>query len=164
MGLIEQGSRATGTGEADHEQGSAEGKSGEQIPRAPEHLAIADWACGAAVLAPGSRACDLGPAELISGGGNGLIRATGCAMEERLHQAASGRAQEMGGNELRRPSEITTATSHDHQLATTREKQRAKKGTIRWRQYGGLSERKHGKKMSTRGFLSRAPTTAEAIP
>ena len=64
-------------------------------------------------------------AELIGRRGNGLIRATGAAMEERLHQAPTAGAQQMGGDQLGRPGEITATTGHDHQLATAREKQRA---------------------------------------
>jgi hypothetical protein len=47
-------------------------------------------------------------------------------MEQGLHQAATGGAQEMGSNQLGGPGEITATTSHDHQLATARQKQGAK--------------------------------------
>jgi hypothetical protein len=61
-------------------------------------------------------------------------------MEQGLHQAATGGTQEMGSNQLGGPGEITATTSHNHQLTATREKQRAKKRTIRRRQCGGLGE------------------------
>ena len=122
MGLIEQGGSATGTGKADHQKASAKRKSGGQIERSLEYLAIANRPGGAAVLAPGSRAGDLGPAELIGSGGNGLISPAGSAMEQGLHQAATGGAQEMGGNQLGGPGEITATTSHDHELTTTWQK------------------------------------------
>ena len=75
-----------------------------------------------AVRAPGCRAGDLGPAELIGGGRDGLIRAAGSAMEQGLHQAATGGTQEMGGNQLGGPGEITATTGHNHQLAATWQK------------------------------------------
>jgi len=76
------------------------------------------------VLLPGSGAGDLRPAELIGSWGDGLISPAGSAMEERLHQAATGGAQQVGGNQLGGPGEITATTGHDHQLATAREKER----------------------------------------
>ena len=85
---------------SDHQKASPHGQGCQQIERALEHLAIANRPGGAAVLAPGSRAGDLGPAELISGSGDRLIRAAGSAMEQGVHQAATGGTQEMGGNQL----------------------------------------------------------------
>jgi hypothetical protein len=116
------------------------------------------------VLLPGGRAGDLGPAQLIGSGGNGLISPAGSAMEQGLHQAATGGAEEMGGNQLGGPGEITATTSHDHELTTTWQKDRGKQRRIRRRQCGGLSKRKHGMKRAQKDFFSRAPATAEAIP
>jgi hypothetical protein len=122
-GLIEQGGGAAGTGEGDHQQPGAEGEGFHQIDGVLKHLAVANRAGGAAVLLPESRAGKLEPTELISSGGNRLIGAASSAMEHRLHQAATGGAQEMGGDQLRRPGEITTTTGHDHQLTTSRQKE-----------------------------------------
>jgi hypothetical protein len=153
MGLIHQRGRAAGSREGDQEQASAKRKSGGKIQRALEHLAITDRASGAAVLAPGRRASDLRPAQLIGSGGNGVISPAGSAMEQGLHQAATGGAEEMGGNQLGGPGEITATTSNDHELTTTWQKDRGKQRRIRQCQCGGLSEQKHGKKMSAEGFL-----------
>ena len=51
-----------------------------------------------------------------------LIRAAGSAMEQGLHQAATGGMQEMGGDQFGGPGEITATTSHDHELAAAWQK------------------------------------------
>ena len=60
--------------------------------------------------------------ELIGGGRDGLISPAGSAMEQGLHQAATGGTQEMGGNQLGGPGEITATTGNDHQLAVAWQK------------------------------------------
>jgi hypothetical protein len=85
-------------------------------------------------------------------------------MEQGLHHAATGGAQEMGSDQFGGPGEITATTGHDHQLATAREEQRAEKGTIRRHQCGGLGERKHERKMSAGGFLFKGSGNSGGHP
>jgi hypothetical protein len=80
-----------------------------------QELAIADGACSAAKATPISGEGRSGPAKLISGKGNGLIGATGPAMEQEMHRAAMGLSQKLKGDQGHGPGEITTATGHDHQ-------------------------------------------------
>jgi hypothetical protein len=78
-------------------------------------LAIAVGACPTAKATPISGVGRSGPAELIGGKGNGLIGATGPAMEQKMHRAAMGLSQKLTGNQGHGPGQITTATGHNHQ-------------------------------------------------
>jgi hypothetical protein len=51
----------------------------------------------------------------MGGGGDGLIGATGTAMEEELHEAAGDGLPQGQGDAGRRPIEITATTGYDHQ-------------------------------------------------
>jgi len=48
---------------------------------------------------------------------NGGIGTTGPAMEQQMDQPAATAGQELSGNALMRPSQITAATGRDHQRA-----------------------------------------------
>jgi hypothetical protein len=79
-----------------------------------QELAIADGASATAKAAPIGWESLGGPAELISGGGDGLIRSTGAAMEEEMDKAAIGAGEELAGDQGHRPGQITAAAGHDH--------------------------------------------------
>jgi hypothetical protein len=48
---------------------------------------------------------------------NGGISAAGPAMEKQMHQPAATTGEELSGNALMGPGQITTATGRDHQRA-----------------------------------------------
>jgi hypothetical protein len=80
-----------------------------------EQLAIADRPGGAAVLLPLGRHHQGAPAQLIGGAGDGGIGTTGPAMENQMHQPAAAAGEQLSGNPLMGPGQITTATGGDHQ-------------------------------------------------
>ena len=53
------------------------------------------------------------PAELISGPTDGLISATGTAMEEQMNRPPAGAGQQLRSDAGRRPGQITTPTGND---------------------------------------------------
>jgi hypothetical protein len=79
-----------------------------------QKLAIADGASATAKAAPIGWESLGRPAELISGGGDGLIRSTGAAMEEEMDRAAIGAGEELAGDQRHGPGQITTTAGHDH--------------------------------------------------
>ena len=80
-----------------------------------QQLAIADWASGPAVALPLGRHHQRRPAQLMGRAANGGIRTTGSAMEQQMHQPAAGASQQLSGNPLLGPGQITTASGRDHQ-------------------------------------------------
>jgi hypothetical protein len=79
-----------------------------------QKLAIADGASATAKAAPIGWESLGWPAELISGGGDGLIRSTGATMEEEMDKAAIGAGEELAGDQGHGPGQITTTAGHDH--------------------------------------------------
>jgi hypothetical protein len=65
------------------------------------------------------------PTELISSPTDGLIRATGTAMEEQMNHPPARAGQQLRGDAGRRPGQITTPTGDNDQrtAATTRRRQ-----------------------------------------
>jgi hypothetical protein len=80
-----------------------------------QKLAIADGASATAKAAPICWEGLRGPAELISGDGNGLIRSTGAAMEEEMDRPAIGAGKKLAGDQGHGPGQITATAGHDHQ-------------------------------------------------
>ncbi len=119
LGLRQKGGGALGAGEGDHRHGGGSGQwlSGGELYGEAEHLATADGASGHAVAGPFSGDFFHGPAQLGTGGGNGLICPTGTAVEEAMHQRAGNKRLQLSGDAQGRPIEGTAATSHDDQGA-----------------------------------------------
>jgi hypothetical protein len=79
-----------------------------------EQLAVADRPGGAAVLLPLGRHHQGAPAQLMGSAGNGGISAAGPAMQKQMHQPAAAAGEQLSGDALMGPGEITAATSGDH--------------------------------------------------
>jgi hypothetical protein len=80
-----------------------------------EQLAVADRPGGTAVLLPLGRHHKRGPAQLMGSPGNGGIGAAGIAVEQQMHQPAAAAGEQLSGNALMGPGQITAATGGDHQ-------------------------------------------------
>ena len=83
-----------------------------------EQLPVADRPGGAAMLLPLGRHHQGTPAQLIGGASDGGIGTTGPAMEHQMHQPAAAAAEQLSGNPLMGPGQITTAPGGDHQGAS----------------------------------------------
>jgi hypothetical protein len=83
-----------------------------------EQLPITDRPGGPAVVLPLGRHHQRAPAQLIGGAGDGGIGTTGPAMEQQMHQLAAAAGEQLSGNPLMGPGQITTATGCDHQGAS----------------------------------------------
>jgi hypothetical protein len=82
-----------------------------------EEAAIADRPGAAAVAAPlGRKGLDT-PAELMGSSADGLISATGPAMEQQMDDPAATALQESGSNALLGPGEITATGGNDDDRA-----------------------------------------------
>ena len=79
-----------------------------------EQLTIADWPGGPAVALPLGRHHQRRPAQLMGGATDGGIGAAGTAMEQQVHQPAAATGEQLSGNPLMGPGQITAATSRDH--------------------------------------------------
>jgi hypothetical protein len=95
-----------------------------------EQLAVADRPGGAAVLLPLGRHHQGAPAQLMGSAGNGGISAAGPAMQKQMHQPAAAAGEQLSGDALMGPGQITAATGRDHQ--------RAGGGLNRLRQYAKI--------------------------
>ena len=119
LGLGQEGGGALSAGEGDHRHGGwhGQGLGSGQLNGAAQHLGIADRAGGHAIAGPlgGDFLC--GPAELGSGGGDGLIRPASTTMQEAMHQPASGLGLQGSGDAQRRPIEAAATTGNDDQRA-----------------------------------------------
>ncbi len=82
-----------------------------------EQLAVADRPGGAAVLLPLGRHHQGAPAQLMGSAGNGGIGAAGPAMQKQMHQPAAAAGEQLSGDALMGPGQITAATGCDHQRA-----------------------------------------------
>jgi hypothetical protein len=79
-----------------------------------KQLPIADGTGAAAKATPFSREGLNAPAELMGSAADGLIGTTGTAMEQQMHQPAAAAGEQLSGDALMGPGEITAATSGDH--------------------------------------------------
>jgi hypothetical protein len=82
-----------------------------------EELAIADRPSGPAMPLPLGWHHHRGPAQLMGRPANGGIGPTGPAMENQMDQPAATAGEELSGNALMGPGQITAATGRDHQRA-----------------------------------------------
>ena len=111
------GALGTGKGDDGHGGGGGLGLGGGELDGAAEHLAIANGTGSRAIAGPFGRHCLNGPAELGGGGGDGLIRPPGTAMEEAMHKTASGLGLQGRCDAQGRPIKGTAATGDDEQGA-----------------------------------------------
>jgi hypothetical protein len=79
-----------------------------------EQSPIADWPSGPTMALPLSWHDQGRPTQLLGSATNGGISAAGTAMEEQMHQPAAGASQQLSGNPLLGPGQITTAPGRDH--------------------------------------------------
>ncbi len=80
-----------------------------------EQHAIADRPGGAPMAPPLGRHHQRTPAQLVGGTGNGGISAAGTAVEQQMHRLATAAGQQLGGDPLVGPGQITAATGGNHQ-------------------------------------------------
>jgi hypothetical protein len=80
-----------------------------------EKLAIADRPGGTAVALPLGRHHQRGPAQLLGSAANGGISASGTAVQQQVNKAAAAAGEQLSGNPLLGPGQITAATCRDHQ-------------------------------------------------
>jgi hypothetical protein len=112
------GARATGKGHHQHRSKRARGGVGHGFGNGLlEQLAIADGPGGAAMPLPPGRHHSGRPAQLMGRPTDGGISAAGTAMEEQMHQPAATAGEELSGNALMGPGQITAATGRDHKRA-----------------------------------------------
>ena len=83
-----------------------------------KQLAIADRPGGPAMPLPLGRHHQRRPAQLMGRTADGGISPTGPAMENQVHQPAPGAGEQLSGNPLMGPGQITATTSRDHQRAS----------------------------------------------
>jgi hypothetical protein len=89
-----------------------------------KEAAIADGSGAAAITAPlGGEGLDP-PAELMRSTADGLISATGTAMEEQMNGPAASALQESGGDPLLGPGEITATGGDDDDGAMNQHRRR----------------------------------------
>ena len=80
-----------------------------------QQLAIADRPGGPAMPLPLGWHHRGRPAELIGRPTNGGISAAGTAMENQMHQPATAAGEQLSGDALMGPGQITAASGRDHQ-------------------------------------------------
>jgi len=80
-----------------------------------QQLAIADWASGPAMALLLGRHHQRRPAQLMGGAADGGIGTTGPAMEHQMHQPAAAAGEQLSGNPLMGPGQITATPGGDHQ-------------------------------------------------
>jgi hypothetical protein len=89
-----------------------------------EEAAIADRPGAAAIATPlGGKRLDT-PAQLMGSTADGLISATGTAVEQQMDGPAATALQEGGGDALLRPGEITATGSDDDDRAMNNNRRR----------------------------------------
>ena len=126
-GLLHQRGRACPTGKGDHQHRSAERRGGVGLVFCQgllEEAAIADRPGAAAIATPfGGKGLN-SPAELMGCAADGLISATGTAMEQQMDRPAATALQESGGDPLLGPEEITATGGNDDDRATNSNRRR----------------------------------------
>ena len=79
-----------------------------------EKLAITDRPSGPPMELPLGRHHQRGPAQLLGRGADRGISAAGTAMEQQVNKAATAAGEQLSGNPLLGPGQITTAPGRDH--------------------------------------------------
>ena len=116
-GFSHQRGSASTTGEGHHQhrgliaRGAVCNSAGNGLL---EQLTIANWPSGPAMELPLGWHHRGRPAQLLGRPINGGISAAGTAMEEQMHQPAAGASQQLSGDALLGPGQITTAPGRDH--------------------------------------------------
>ena len=115
--LLHERGRAGTTGEGHHQHRGDRARGG--VGHGPgdgllEQLAIADRPGCPAMPLPLGRHHQRAPAQLMGRTGNGGIGAAGTAVENQMHQPAAAAGQQLSGNPLMGPGQITAATGRDH--------------------------------------------------
>jgi len=82
-----------------------------------EQLAIADRPGSPAMALPCGRQRASGPAQLMGSAGDGGIGAAGSAMEQPLDRPAAAAGEQLSGDPLVGPGQITAAAGCDHKRA-----------------------------------------------
>jgi len=82
-----------------------------------EQFPVADRPGGAAMATPLSWHHKRRPTQLMGSAGNGDISATSTAVEQQMHQPAAAAGEQLSGNALMGPGQITAATGSDHKRA-----------------------------------------------
>ena len=133
VGLLQEGGGAAAAREGHHQHagGRRAAVGGGFFCGTAEHLAIAHRAGGQAIAGPLGGHGLHGPAKAMGGGLDGAIGTTGTAMEQKLHQAASGGGAEGGSDREGRPIEITATTGYHHQGAAMGAGRGVRQGGIR---------------------------------
>ena len=80
-----------------------------------QQLAIADRPGGPAVALPLGRHHQRRPAQLMGSAANGAIGAAGPAMENQMNGAATTAGEQLRGDPLMGPGQITATPGRDHQ-------------------------------------------------
>ena len=80
-----------------------------------EQSPIADWPSGPTMALPLSWHDQGRPTQLLGSATNGGISAAGTAMENQMHQPAATACEELSGNALLGPGQITATPGCDHQ-------------------------------------------------
>ena len=83
-----------------------------------QELPIADRPGGPTMAPPFSRQDERRPAQLMGGAGDSGIGAAGTAVEQQMDQPTATAGEQLSGNPLMGPDQITTTTSRDHQRAS----------------------------------------------
>jgi len=83
-----------------------------------EQLAIADRPGSPPMALPCGREGKGRPAQLMGGTGDSCIGATGSAMEQPMDRPAAAACEELSGNPLVGPGQITAAAGCDHKGAS----------------------------------------------
>ena len=116
-GLVHQRGGAGPTGEGHHEHGGGDPRGG--VGLGPGHsqlkqLPVADRPRGPAMALPLGRHDQRRPAQLMGGPGDRGIGAAGPAVEQQMDKPAAAAGQQLCGNALMGPGQITAATGSDH--------------------------------------------------
>ena len=119
-GLLHQGGGAGAAGESHHQHRGE--TAGGGVGDGPgngllQQLAVADGPGGPAVALPSGWHHHGGPAQLMGSPANGGIGPAGPAMEQQMHQPAATAGQQLSGDALMGPGQITAATGRDHKRA-----------------------------------------------
>jgi len=83
-----------------------------------EELPVADRPGGPAMAPPFGGHDQRRPAQLMGRAGNSGIGSTGSAVEQQMDQSAAAAGQQLSGNALMGPGQITASAGRDHKGAT----------------------------------------------
>ena len=83
-----------------------------------QELPIADRPGGPTMAPPFSRQDERRPAQLMGGASDGGIGAAGTAVEQQMDQPTATAGEQLSGNPLMGPGQITAAAGCDHKRTT----------------------------------------------